>query len=217
MALADLSGVAIFAGSLVVPMSGLWHASLEFDVAQDISGPQTLNLAGVPWSCSVIRAIDWTGVRGVLLVAGAGGWRTTIPAKQYGGGGVSTQMVLADAALACGESPPVIDPSVPVSVGQSWDRASAPASNTLRLVLGDAWWADMTGVVQTKPRPATAIASPFTALHVDGAPGIYEIGTESPSDWQPGATFSGPTVSGTVNRVEHSIRQGLLRTTVMVS
>jgi hypothetical protein len=219
MALATLSGVPIFSGKLTIPFAGLWHADASLTVAQDISGPQTLLLAGVSWTCSVIRAIDFASTRMLRLVAGAGGWRSTIAYKQYGQGSVPTTIVLQDAAAAAtpSELAPVIDPSVPGYVGQAWDRGSGPASDVLRQVLGDAWWADASGRVQTAPRSAAAITSAFQAIAVDGAPGIYEITTDAPGDWMPGLTFSGPTVSGTISRVEHTFKGPDLRTTVMVS
>lgn len=215
MALATLGSVAIYRGKLVLPYTGIYHAELVLDAATDLSGPQTLTLAGVTWALAYVRAIDFAGERGVLLVGGAAGWRTVIPSKQYGQGGVSAQMILQDAAVACGELAPVIDASVP-PVGQAWNRATGPASDVLRLFLGDGWWMDSSGRVQTALRATTAISSAFSALHVNGAAGVYEIATDSPGDWVPGRTFSGPTVSGTLSRVEHEVKGPSLVTRVMV-
>lgn len=216
MSLADLSGVAITHGLITQPFSGLWHADLVLAQATDISGPQTLNFAGVPWSCAYIRAIDFSGERGVRVVAGAAGWRTVIPGKQYGAGLVATSLVCADAAAACGELPPVIDASIPTTVGSAFLRANALAADVLQRLLGDSWWADRNGVVQTSARSGT-VTSAFQAMSVKGAPGIYEISSNAPNDWQPGVSFSGPTISGTVSRVMHRIEPDRLRLEVMVA
>lgn len=216
MALADLSGVPIVRGQIEQPYSGLWHADLVLAQTTDIAGPQTLNFAGVPWTCSYVREIDFAGERGVRVVAGFAGWRTSVPAKQYGGGAVSTPAVMTDVANACGEPVPVLDPSVPTSLGQAWDRQAAPASQVLNQILGPNWWADKTGTIQTSARIG-AVSSAFAALSVKGASGIYEIATDFPNDWQPGVSFSGPTVAGTVSRVTHIITPSKLRTVVMVN
>jgi hypothetical protein len=215
MSLADLSGIPIVSGRLTVPFSGLWHADLVLAQAQDVSGLQTLNFAGVTWQCAYVRAIDFSGERGVRVVAGRGGWRTTIPAKQYGSGLIATATVMNDAALACNELAPVLDPGQPQTLGSAWDRQSGPASDVLQRILGSAWWADRNGVVQSSARSGT-VSSPFQAMHVHGASGIYEIGSDSPNDWMPGVSFSGPTVSGVVSRVMHWIERDRLRTEVMV-
>lgn len=217
MSFCDLSGVLVHRMRLVVPFSGRWHADLVLVAAQDIAGPQTLNLAGTAWTCAYIRAIDFAGERGVRVVAGAGGWGQRIPDKQYGpGASITTQMVTSDAALACGEPAPVIDTSVPSTVGNAYLRQAGPAVTVLQQFLGPAWWTDTGGRVQTAPRAGT-VSSAFSAIRVEGATGIYEIATEAPTDWMPGVSFSGPTVSGTVSRVTHVIDRDTFRTEVMAA
>lgn len=215
MSFADLSGVLVHRLMLTIPWSGRWHADMSLVDATDISGPQTLNLVGVPWACAYVRAIDYAGDRGVRVVAGAGGWSTTIRDKQYGDGVIATSTVCNDAALACGEVSPVIDASLPPTVGAAFLRQRGPAVTVLQEVLGDGWWTDTTGRVQTKARNGT-ISSAFTVTKVDGASGIFEIGTSSPNDWMPGVTFTAPTVSGTVSRVTHIIDRNRVKTEVVV-
>lgn len=213
----DLSGILVTAMQLVVPWSGLWHLDVSLTGAHGAmpTGPQTLNFIGQPWACAVVREIDFAGQLGVRLVAGTGGWSQTIPAKQYGAGAISTQTVCTDAALACGEVAPVVDASVPPTLGGAFLRQRKAASLVLNQVLGDFWWADTTGTVQTKPRAGT-VSSAFVASKVIGAEGWYEIATEFPGDWNPGVAFSGPTVSGTVSRLTHVIGRDTLRTEVLV-
>ena len=215
MSIADLSGVGVLRGRLTVPFAGLWHADLLLATDVSVAGGQTLTIAGVAWTCAYVRAVSFSGSRGVRVVGGTGGWRTTIQAKQYGMGTISTLTVLTDAANACGEIVPVVDPSAPQTVGAAFLRQSGPASTVLQQVLGDAWWLDRTGTVQTAPRAGT-IASRFDAMTVDGAEGLYEIATEAPNDWMPGASFSGPTVSGTISRVMMRLDPDRLRVEVLV-
>jgi len=218
MPFADLSGVMVHRMRLTVPFSGRWHADLALVTNTDVSGPQILNIVGIPWSCAYVRAIDFSGERGIRVVAGTGGWAQTIASKQYGPGPpqVTTQMVVNDAALACGEPSPVLDPSVPATIGNAFLRQSGAAAAVLNAILGSAWWIGSSGVVQTAPRGGT-VASPFYAERVDGATGVYVIATESPQDWTPGISFAGPTVSGIVSRVTHVIDRDKLRTEVMVA
>jgi hypothetical protein len=218
---ADLSGIPISRLHLVIPALGLWHADVVLTSTTDLTGPQTLVLAGSSWTCAAVRAVDFAGSRSVRLVAGAAGWRKPVPAQQYASpAGVPTVTVLGDAAAIVGESPPVLAPTVPATLGAAYVRQTGKAS----LVLADlqdrgvlTWWADATGIVQTMPRPSLAIGSPFAAEAVQGAAGWYRITTESPGDWLPGATFTDPTVSGIVSRVEHRIDRGDLWTEVLAA
>ena len=216
MSLASLSGVDVVRGVITVPFSGPWHADLLLSQPKDVAGPQTLLFAGKPWLCSYVRVVDFSGRRGVRLVAGLGGWRSTIPARQYGAGVIATATVLSDAALACGEPAPVIDATIQVSVGNAYCRINGPASFVLQDLVGDAWWIDTSGIVHSGTRPATPIVSKFQVLNVDSyGSGIYEIATDAPNDWQPGMTFAGPTASGTVSRLNHVITETQLRIEVM--
>lgn len=216
---ASLNGLPIVGANLVIPYSGIWHADVTMDRAVDVVGPQVLSLAGATFApCTIIRAIDFAGQRSLRLVGGMGGWRKEVPALPYDlPGGVPTATILADAAATVGEVPPVLDPTVPPIVGSHWLRSKGKASELLNQILGSSWWMDFTGIVQSKPRLPTVIISPFTAIEVNGSAGQYTINTESPGDWVPGAVFSGPTVSGVVNRVTHTLTGGHLNTEVMIN
>ena len=217
---ADLTGIPIVRAMLVIPLSGIWHADVTLDraVGPAPSVQQVLTLAGSTWVCTPIRAIDFAGTRQLRLVGGAAGWRSTIPALEYASpSGVPTSLVLSDAAGSARELPPVIAPTVPPTLGQYWCRQTDRASLVLEQILGAGWYMDPSGVVQTAPRLPTLVPSPFYATAVDGCEGRYEIATEFPTDWQPGATFLGPTVSGAVSRVVHILEAGSLRTEVLSS
>jgi hypothetical protein len=84
-------------------------------------------------------------------------------------------------------------------------------------VFTNGWWMDSMGTVQTSVRPATPITSSFVVENVHGAGGRYIIATESPGDWAPGSTFSGPTANAVVNLVRHVLTEDSLRTEVLAA
>jgi hypothetical protein len=215
MAYADLNGNAVIDARIVYPFAGPWHADLFCALPIDTAGVQAFNLDGVAWTCSIVRAADFAGERRVRVVGGLGGWRTTIPAKQYGGGSVTTLHILSDAAAACGEPTPVIDPSLPVVYGPAYLRPADVASYALQDIVGDGWWIDQSGTVQTAPRGGS-VPSVFYALEVSGAQGVYDVATDFPADWIPGRTFANDVTIGTISRVTHIIRRDSFRTEVMV-
>jgi hypothetical protein len=217
---AALSGVPISKLHLVVPATGIWHADVSLVTATDVAGPQILLLSGSTWNCAVLRAVDFAGTRELRLVGGTGGWRQTVPALEYQSpAGVPTATLLADAAALVQEAPPVLDPTVAATVGTYYVRQRGAASLLLWDLVGAAvlttWWVDPTGIVQTAPRSAAPVLSPFVAEQARGAAGWYRIGTESPGDWTPGRSFAGPTVSGSISRVEHRLSRGRFWTEVL--
>jgi hypothetical protein len=213
---ADINGNAVVRARLTIPFTGIWHADVLLAKALDVSGPQVLTIDGQPYNGTVIRAIDFAGARGVRLVGGMGGWRKQVSAKQYSNPiGVLLSTVLLDVALSVGE---VVAIATDGPIGKTaYFRTADAASRVLDDTLGDAWWMDPLGIVQTLPRPTLPILSPFVATEVRGASGIYEIATEVSSDWTPGRAFLGPTVSGTISRVAHVLEKGSFRTEVMAA
>jgi hypothetical protein len=227
---ASLSGVPVTRCRLSVPYSGIWHADVVLDRAlpAPLVGPQVLVLSGSTWACAVVRTGDYAGVRSARLVGGSGGWRRLIPSVALPPPlispiGVPVAIVLSLASALAAELPvnlagytgsPLLGGP---PLGGAYVFQAGPMSLVLADVLRDAWYMDPIGVVQTAPRLPTLIVSPWTCTAYDGATGIYEIATDAPGDWQPGATFVGPTVSGTISRVTHVLTSGNLRTEVMVS
>ena len=213
---ATLQGDPIVDGTVTLPYSGIWHATLQLDrVPVWSSGPLTLQLADATYVCSPVRFFDFSGARQVLVVGGQGGWRKQVPSKQYANGAL-TVLVTADVAAEVGEVPPVIGPTVPASLGMNWVRSAGLASDVLNQIFGSAWFMDASGIVQTMARPPVPIVSQFTVIQVQGAQGIYSVATDSPADWIPGKAFVGPTASGIINRVMHTIAKGSFRTEVVV-
>lgn len=215
MTVATLNGTAVMRLELVIPFSRIWHADATLTSDVDVGVTQSLVLAGVTYTCAIIRRVDFAGRLMLRLVGGKGGWRKTIDAKQYQSDlGVPTTAVVQDAASAAGELPVVIGATVPATLGSGFVRVKGAASLVLQQVFGDTWWMDPTGVVQTMPRAAAQVPGSFVVVDIHGSPGWATIATESPSEWVPGRTFSSPAASGTINRVRHMISGHKLRTHV---
>jgi hypothetical protein len=226
---ASLTGVPVVACRLTVLYSGIWHADVMLDRAPPapLVGPQVLALAGSTWACAVVQVGDYAGVRKARLVGGTGGWRRPVLAPELPPPfvsplGVPIALVLAAAAGLARELPvnlagyigsPLLG-SPPL--GGAYVFQAGPMSLVLHDLLGDDWWIDATGQVQVAPvRPPVPIVSPWTCTDFDGSKGTYEIATDSPADWVPGAVFVGPTVQGSVSRVTHHLDGTKLRSVVI--
>lgn len=204
---ATLANVNVKHAEIHVPASGLWHLDVALQNADDVgTAPMQFVFQTFTLSCAPVRSINFAGSRGLRLVAGKGGWRVTIPPRQYAGS-VSLSTVTADAAAAVGESAPVL--ATDVALGTAYVRSQGPAVRVLDLL--PLWWADFTGTVQSKARDASAIASPFTLLDVDRAVGKVTIATDTIGDWTPGRTFSTTALSGTIGRVMYVIDENRVR------
>lgn len=208
-----LNGVPLNVARVVRPAFGLWHIDATLAGMNEPAGSQVFTYSNMTLKCAIYRSILFAGVRRIRLIAGTGGLRNVLPPKGYAqGGGVQLSLVLGDLMQESGEQIVATDRSL----GQAWIRGQGPASLTLRNLFGNSWWADDTGVMQTKDRDTTAITSSFVAMNVEGAVGLYTIATETPEDWLPGRSFSGPTVSGVISRVTHDISSSAARTWVMI-
>ena len=216
---ASLNNTPITRARLVIPYSGIWHADIWLDRVSDTTGPQALQIDALIATCAVVRQIDFTGESMLRVVGGAGGWRTQATAKLYAQANLST--ILGDTATAVGEQVNVVTDSAitPFYVITSEDDSGSPmpASQVLQDLMGDQWYMDLSGVIQQGPRPSPAIASTFTLRTIDGPPGIYTVDSDNIADWLPGATFTAPTGSGTISRVEHILDAGKLTTQVMIT
>ena len=218
---ASLSGLPIVAATVVFPWAGVWHADIRLDRAIGPSaGPQILTLSDLVMPCAVVRAIDFTGARGVRVVGGTGGWRTFVPPLQYQSPtGVPVALVASDAAALVLEVPPVIGPTVAPTTGPTFVRQGGAASLVLQSLFADGWWMNFLGVVQVTPRLPTPIVAPFDLLDANGARGIYRVASQGDilTPWVPGAKFLGPTMTspGTVNRVTHVIEGSRVRTEIL--
>jgi len=214
---AALNGVPISTGNVVIPAVGIWHADLVLADNGDTptAGRLVILLGGATLSATAIRATAFAGRTELRVVGGAAAWRNTVAPKAYGP--TSAAAVISDTAATAGE---LVNPSpLASSMIPAYLRTMDRASKVLQDLAPDTWWMDFSGTMQFGPRPSLPIGSQFDALSVRGAPGRYSIATNTPGDWLPGATFTGPTIASavTISRVRHVVAPGSLRTEVMAA
>ncbi len=205
---ATLAGVNVVHAEVYMSASGLWRIDAALQDAPDVgTAAMQFVFQSLMLTCTPVRSINYAGQRGLRLIAGMGGWRQTLPPRQYAGT-VSLSTVVADAAAAVGEPAPVL--ATDVALGTAYIRSQGPAVRVLDLL--PLWWADFTGTVQSATRDASPITSTFTLLDVKRAEGSVSIATDSIQDWTPGRTFSTAALSGTINSVMHEIHANQVRT-----
>ena len=216
MNFAALSGVRVVQGFLMIPLYGSWCADLLLATTDAVPTNASLTIGNLTLAGNIFRQDIHAGSRNCRMVAGFGGWRTSITAKQYQfSSGVKLSTVLNDAAAECGEK---IKVSNDTSIGGNFIRAAGPASNVLRQLAGGNWYIDATGITQNVAWPSSTVATDFTLIDHDGAQGKAFIATEDYASWMPNAVFSSPllnasqTVKGTLFRFE---RNGTLRLEVL--
>lgn len=162
---ADLNGVRVLRARLVTCRRGPWFADVDLDpdsapvTLTDVpSGAVVLTISPPGGTPIVLRGTVDPSASGrfvsgvpVRVLAGGGGWSTTVPAQHFhSDGGLSTLTVEQATAAACGET--VVDAS-PLGLGIDWDRLEGPA----RRVFGDRdWYVDPSGVTQVASRPSAS-------------------------------------------------------------
>ncbi len=148
------------------------------------------------------RVGEFAGQWSCEAVGGRGGWGSVIPAKGYQSPiGVMNAQVFSDAALACGELPPVVQ--VPQFMPQFYERRRGPAARVFdTLSGGQIWWVDGSGVAQVGFRPPAVVTAAFDLIECERATGRLVIATDSPGQFSPGSTFVDPLAGAfTVNAV----------------
>ena len=195
---ATVNGLPVVSGRLMIPLVGMWTADLELSGAGALQGAVTVIIGNMTLQGAVYRSSSFGGTTRVRLVAGAGGWRTVVPAQGYGNaGGVSCATVLNDVAAACGEA---VNPPSGVMLGNAWTRPDDVASTVLwQLVAVGAipsWYVDLTGTTQCVAWPASTISTPFTVTDQKPDEGLVVVATEDYASWVPGCSFSAPQLAG---------------------
>lgn len=194
-AFAMLGNVRIASGDLAIPQYGLWSADVS--LADDVAIPANTSivLGNLTMACNVYRQTGFAGSRTCRVVAGFGGWRNELAAKQYDlPYGVRLSLVLGDAALEAGEKINVPNDAI---IGPGYVREKAPASRTLRQLAGENWYADASGTVQVAAWPTATIKTAYQVIDQDGGQGKVAIATEDYASWMPGTTFTNTFLSGT--------------------
>ena len=218
------NGLRVVAGKVTIPYSATWAAVLELSTEDALAVGTTASLvigagSDAPLSLvgTVLRSVQSSGLRKVLLAGGYGGWAQTVPAYPYSvSTGIALSLVVKDVAAAVGEKVRVASD---VTIGVKYLRQNKLASQVLRHLVGSAWYVDVDGTtVVNATRPVSAITSDFIVERylIDHQ---YVVATESPADWLPGRTASAPQIDGTVSvsSVTHTFdNNGTHRTTCFI-
>ncbi len=215
----SINGARVTKLSLLIPAIGLQTADVSLDDVIEFTGTDAaLTLAGLQMSMSVVRSGNFSGTGTLRLVGGKGGWRGIIPQRFYQNpNGIKLSPVLTDAARAAGETI-IIDTDT--TLGLFFIREQAPACRVLNQ-LCDSWYMQNDGTTRVGTRASPTITSKFDLVG-EAQPnlGKFEIATDFPEDWVPGAMFSTPTLGSTVFQVSdvvHKLTPDNLRTVVWVS
>lgn len=196
MSFATANGVRVVTASIGIPLVGAWVADVMLEEPSTLTAPVTLVVGNLSLVGAVYRQGAFAGQQRARLVAGGGGWMKSTPEQAYANpSGVLLSTVLRDAAALVGEQVAIAQDR---SLGAFFTRANDPAAYLLRELVDGAWYVDGAGVTQIGQRPTPTITSPFTVQAFDPGTGMYAIATEDLASWLPGASFAGPTASGTI-------------------
>jgi hypothetical protein len=185
----SLGGNRAHTADVQIPLYGLWTADVALaEPPASLSGATALVIGSMTLAGYIYRGASFAGSYRARLVGGFGGWQATLPAQAYQNpGGIQASTLLQDAAATVGEQVNVV---ADYNVGAFYSREQAPAARLLRM-LASTWWVDLAGVTQVQiARPTNTIQSSFQVIEYWPDKGMFEITTESPQDWAPGAVFS---------------------------
>ncbi len=102
MSLVTLAGDAVLSGTVTRPLAGAWLARLEVDTVAEPLGPMTLSLGGTLLVGTISQASVYAKRVQCVLVGGAGGLATVLPATFYRG--VTLRTALSATLTAAGET-----------------------------------------------------------------------------------------------------------------
>jgi len=207
---ATLAGHRAVRAHVALPAWGAWYADVELDAEATLSGAVALKIAGLTLSGTVISGGPANGRSRYRIVAGAGGWGTTLPPKAYANdAGVKASAVLVDAATACGEQFDAT--TLPTTrLGPHWARHEGPACRALEQIAPSGWYIGEDGVTRIGARTATAWTGKAAHEPVDHASGSVVLAPETLEGLVPGAIVDGLTAVD----VHHEVADGKLRSTI---
>lgn len=190
--LATINGHRLTALHVHVPFLGVWYA--DADVAEEVSlqGKVEINLGKLTLRGTVLPGFSGSfGMASkVRIIAGAGGWQSLIPPKNYhSDAGVKTSTILTDVARIVGETLGTITPSRE-RVGADYVRSAGPASRVLDQLVSNQWWVDFQGATHVGKRQ-TSPASGYELLEFDARSKVATLSVDDASVIQIGSIITG--------------------------
>ncbi len=160
-AFATVGGFPASRVAVYVPHAGAWFAEVDFEGDPDVSGKVSIKLGALELVGTVDARHDGThGLqRRARIVAGAGGWSSSLAPKAYhNDAGIKARLVAEDAAREAGETLGSFSPAVE-RVGVDYVRRAGLASAALEDAAGGAlWWVDFEGKTHAGERSTSTPA-----------------------------------------------------------
>ena len=188
---ADGVSAGVGAARVQIPAWGRWWADVDALTPIDLAAgaPVALEIADVVLRGTVVSGGTHAGRAAYRIVAGAGAWSRTVPARAYrDGSGVQRSTVIADVAAAVGEP---IDGAPAGRVGEHYARAEGPASRVLHELAPRAWYVDRDGVTRFGVRPAVVYTGAAPRVDVRPAAGCVELAVAELGPFVPGVVVDG--------------------------
>lgn len=208
MTLSTLNSLALERCTVRMPQWGLWTADCVVAADKVLAGAARINLAGLELTGTIVSGGVYQERGYYQVVAGAGGWRSTVQAKSYRNeAGVKLSSVVSDVAAACGET---IGAVTDRRIGPGYFRARGEAARTMDLLASELWYVDETGVTHVQARPASEFAQPHYTINVMPSGGGKTIASESIAGLVPGANVGGMVAAS----VRHELTPDALRSHV---
>ena len=209
-----LAGLPVISGTVYEPSVGVWHADLEVDAAENITGGVTLSLDGTTFKGTVKRGgIDggrWSG----LIVGGNLKLMTTLTGKSYVSCPLS--IPLADIMTDSGEVLDAASEQLTASTVPAWVRSRDTAGNalsTLATSAGLIWRMTRAGTVLLSAQSFPAAEVSFTKIKNNTANAVLTVAPDTSTLVQPATTVDGLAISYVVTAISaESTRQHLYYT-----
>lgn len=208
---ATLKDIRATSAKVNIPAWGCWFAEVALDGEHSLTGVQTLKLADIALTGTIISGGPQQGRTMYRIVGGKGGWGRTLKRRAYANdAGVKLVTVLQDAAAEAGEV--LGDVSQDTRIGPAYVRPAGLASASLQELASQGWYVDETGTTRIGSRPATAFTETATRTQpLDKARGKIVLAAEKIASIVPGVVIDNMTVVDVAHEISAG---GGLRTTV---
>ena len=159
-----IGGQEVISCQLWLRWSGAWSATVQSPSDTVLSGKQTLLLGSLALVGTIEPTMSgvYNNVANYRIVAGAGGWGKTVPAKNYHNDlGVKLREVLADLGNACGET---VTTSREDRLSVDYLRREDKAGLCLLGLIGKNWYVAPNGTTVCDARSTSEITAEVQLL-----------------------------------------------------
>lgn len=196
MSLATIGGATAVRARVLVGRWGLWWADVDLSGEVSLSGRQTLALADISLSGTVVSGGAADGRSAYRLVGGAGGWGRDLTAKPYqDDAGVRLDGVLQDLARETGET---LADHPTTRLGPHYARDDGTAYRTLNLLARDAWRVGFDGVTRLSAYPVTTYTGDVPRTRRAPGSQVIELTPDTLAPFLPGVVVDGASPASDV-------------------